>query len=147
MIRLLRKEELGRIHKLGAQFFALAKRPGTYNPEAVERLWNALFDQDLALFLIAEQDGELVGVFGAIVHEDYFSGMKTATECFWFVAPEARGSIGLRLFYAFEAEAKRRGAERFLMVHLNNLTPDSLAKLYERRGYKAIETSYEKVEI
>jgi GNAT superfamily N-acetyltransferase len=145
VIRLLKKEELPRFHKLGAWFFEAAKRPGKYNPEAFERLWNSLFDAGLALFLIAEQNDEVVGAFGAVVHEDYISGQKTASEMFWVVFPEARGTIGLRLFNEFEAEAKKRGAERIMMIHLNHLTPDSLQKFYERRGYRSIEQTFEKV--
>lgn len=145
MIRLLQKNELSRVHKLGQWFFTAAKRPGAFNPVAFDRMWSALFDQGLALFLIAEQEGAVVGAFGAVVHEDYLSGQKTASEMFWVVLPESRGTLGLRLFNAFEAEAEKRGAERIMMIHLEHLTPDSLRKLYVRRGYRVIEQTYEKV--
>lgn len=145
MIRLLTKAELPKVHKLGAWFFAEAKRPGNYSPEAFERLWSALFDQGIALFLVAEQDGEVVGAFGAAIHEDYLNSEKTASEMFWVVLPEARGTIGLKLFNAFEAEAAKRDVSRIMMIHLSNLTPESLRKLYVRRGYREVETVYEKI--
>lgn len=145
MIRFLSKEELGRIRDLSSEFFAVSKRPGTFNPEAFERLWRPLLDANLGVLLVSEVAGKINGLFGGVIHEDPYSGDLIATEQFWFVTPEARGSIGIRLLNSFEMEAARRGAKRILMIHLNNLTPESLRKLYERRGYRSIEQTYERV--
>lgn len=144
MIRLLQREELGRVHELGRAFFAAANRPGTYNEDAFERLWGALLEGNLGALVVSENNGRLEGIFGGIVCEDPYSGDLIATEQFWYCFPEARGSVGLRLFKAFETVAVNRGAKRIMMIHLSHLTPESLRKLYTRRGYHEVETIYEK---
>lgn len=144
LIRHLKKEELPQVEKIGRDFFNAAKRPGEYSQPHFEGLWRGLFDAGMALFLVAEQDGDIKAVFGAMVVEDPYSGDKVAVEQFWYCDPAARGSVGIRLFNQFEVECAKRGVKRILMAHLHNLTPEPLRKLYERRGYKVIETIYEK---
>lgn len=144
MIRPITADELPRVHEMGAAFFDAAGRPGKYSPEAVERIWNTLLPTGIGLFFVAEDEGRFVGMFGGVVSEDPYTGDIVALEQFWFVMPEARGSVGIRLFNAFEKEATARGAKRILMVHLMKLTPESLRGLYERRGYELVEQIYEK---
>jgi GNAT superfamily N-acetyltransferase len=145
MIRHLRKDELPRMHDIGREFFVAAKRPGTWCPAAFDRLWGSLLDAGVGIFLVAEKDAEIVGLFGGIICEDAFNGEPTATEFFWYATPSARGSVGIRLLDAFEREAAERGATRIMMTHLNHLGSETLQKLYERRGYRSIEQTYEKI--
>lgn len=143
MIRLLTIQELPMAAQLGPQFYAEGKLPGRFVPEIWARKWTELMELGMG-FIFGMFDGpKLEGCFGAIVAEDLNDGELRANELFWFVNEDERGH-GLRLFNAYEAEAERRGAKWISMIHLNGLHPVGLSRLYERRGYRAVETAYYK---
>ncbi len=145
-IRELRVEDLAPLSELGAAFFAEGNLPGEFKPAVFIATWTLMLELNRAILLGAiddEQNGRIVGALGAIISPDLNDGAAVATECFWFVEPEARG-CGLRLFTAYEQLAIERGAVRLTMTHLRGLQPDELARLYERRGYRAVEVQYHK---
>ena len=78
-----------------------------------------------------------------MLYPDLYSGDLIATEFFWFVRAEVRGQ-GLKLYYAFEAWARARHCAQIRMVHLLDLMPERLAKVYRRLGYEPAETHYVK---
>lgn len=143
MIRLLTIQDLPLAAQLGPQFYAEGKLPGRFVPEVFARKWTEFIEMGIGFIIGLFEGQKLEGCFGAIVAEDVNDGALTANEMFWFVQPESRGQ-GLRLFNAYETEARSRGAKRCSMIHLLGLQPDALSKLYERRGYRAVETAYHK---
>ena len=84
---------------------------------------------------IAEMDGRMVGSI-AMVDADPGEGQLR-----WFLlVPEARGSgLGRRLLETALAYARERGFARVFLLSFADLT-DAL-KLYERAGFRTIETS------
>ncbi len=143
MIRLLTVQELPMAAQLGPQFYAEGKLPGKFVPEVFAAKWTELMELGMGFILGLFDGPKLAGVFGAVVAGDVNDGEMTANEMFWFVRPESRGR-GLSLMSAYEAEARKRGAKRCSMIHLLELQPEKLADLYERRGYRAVETAYHK---
>lgn len=125
----------------GQAFYKEGNLPGSLIPEVFVKTWTALFGAGLAHMYVLEIDGEIQGAIGGVVVPDLNDGVLMGNEAFWFVVPEARGQ-GLRLLDAFEKSVEKAGAKRIGMIHLLNLMPDVLAKLYIRKGYKAIETHY-----
>ena len=99
-----------------------------------------------ALALMEDDNGCLYidrgGMLGGIVYPHYFNHGKTiAQELFWWCDPEARGTgVGRELFQAFEAWAQVRGATHISMIALASQKP--VGRLYERRGYRAMESTY-----
>jgi GNAT superfamily N-acetyltransferase len=91
--------------------------------------------------LIAEADGEVVGVAGAMVYPFYWnSAHMTGQELFWWVNPEHRGStLGKRMFNALEHWAKEKGCKSFMMICLETLKPEEVEKAYLRAGYRKSE--------
>ena len=69
------------------------------------------------------------------------TGEMLATEFFWFVNPESRGS-GLKLLKVFEKWAKEKGCKKVIMVHLSDSMPEKIRNIYLRFGYKVAETHY-----
>lgn len=134
-------ERLAELAGLGAQFHAEGKLPGRFVPEVFEHTWRTFLDAGVADIFVHEQDHHITGMLGAIIYPDANDGALVATEMFWYVAPEARGT-GLRLLRDFETWAQRRGAARIIMAHLHELMPEALTKLYLRRGYRPVETHY-----
>lgn len=126
---------------LGARFHTEGNLPGCFNPLVFVRTWRTFLSAGVAEVFIIETDGVITGMLGAMIYPDPNDGALVATEMFWYVAPEARGA-GLRLLRDFEAWATDRGAARLIMVHLHDLMPEALAKLYQRRGYRPVETHY-----
>lgn len=143
MVRLITIDELSAVASLGPKFYAEAGLPGRFIPEVFARKWATFFEMGAGFILGLFKDGAIAGAFGAIVSDDLNDGTLVANECFWFVIPESRGR-GFELLIAYEEEARRRGAKRCSMIHLANLQPEKLAHIYEKRGYREVETSYSK---
>ena len=141
MVRALTVSELTEVSLLGPAFFSEGKLPGRFVPEVFAAKWGLLIGQGIGFILGLFREDRLVGAFGGIISEDLNDGDPVANECFWFVKPEARGR-GFELLLAYEEEARKRGAVRCSMIHLLSLQPEKLGELYERRGYRAVETSY-----
>jgi|SRR6185312_3287291 len=92
--------------------------------------------------LVLEEDSAIRGVLGFILFPHYFSGEITAGELIWYVEPEFRiGCPALKLMWEAENIAKSLGAKRMQFT----APSDDVAALYQRFGYKAVETTFQKV--
>lgn len=96
--------------------------------------------------LIASVDGKLAGTVGMLASPLWSApSHKTGVEIFYYVFPEYRRSgIAEELFRSMEIWVKDNGLSSFNMVALERMNGPVVGKLYERRGYKKIETSYSK---
>lgn len=94
--------------------------------------------------IVAEKDGAIVGVTGALAYPFYFNRRhKTGQELFWWVNPEERGSsLGKQMFIALENWARGVGCKTFSMIALDSLKPDAVARMYLRAGYRRSEHSF-----
>lgn len=131
---------------LGDEFIAEAGYPEKFNPAHFYPFWLTILQSNIGKFFVAVED-KPVGLMGCLFVPDTFSGVPTGMEHFWFVSKSARrgGRIGYSLLKAFEDECVRRGCRFQLMIHLDGLRGDSLAGLYQRRGYKPAERCFRKV--
>jgi len=147
LIRLATEDDIPRIIELGAR----SLEEGPYKDQIGEPVKGA----ELALNLIQSQNGTVLlyveknktlGLLAFFIYPHYFSGEITANELMWYVEPEARRgkSFGdfpaLKLLREAERIAKESGAKRMTFVAPTN----GVAKMYERLGYKPIETSYQR---
>lgn len=92
----------------------------------------------VAKTLVYEIDGKIVGLIAGIVSAKYFCSGKSLQELVWFVHPEHR-TCGVRLLKAFEQLARDEGCDDIMMIHLEN---NNLGDIYERFGYKKIQSTY-----
>ena len=92
--------------------------------------------------LVADADGVLIGMAGALAYAHYFNARsKAAQELFWWVDPAKRGgTAGVRLLQALEAWAKSVGCGTMTMICLPIDSPAE--RVYQRVGYRASERSY-----
>lgn len=88
---------------------------------------------------VSEREGRTNGMIALLIYAHPYSGIRTAFEVVWWVDPEARG-CGMRLLSAAEKWAKENGAEAMQMV----APTEKVGHLYERLGYKPVETSYQR---
>lgn len=130
---------------LGESFFKEGSLPGGFNLGVFRKTWAGLLSAYNGALWKAMDNGKLIGGMGAIIYPDPNDGALVATEAFWYIAPEHRGSSsGLRMLNEFELWAAMRGAKRLHMAYLLASMPEKVSKLYEKRGYKAREVIYVK---
>lgn len=143
IIRTIEAGEVKRLVDLGAEFYAESGLPGSFIPDVFTAFWTRFIESNVGEIFVIEERGHFLGTLGALYANDPNDGALVANEFFWYVTKEARKN-GLRLLDAYEESARARGAKRMSMVHLSNLAPDTLKKLYLRRGYRELETHYMK---
>lgn len=143
MIRAIKPFEVGLCLEAGQVFFDESKVPGGFDANVFCENWRGLIERGTGVILVAFENSIPTGALGAILAPDLFNNDVVAIEAFWYVIGEHRGQ-GMRLLVAFEKWAKGQGAKRVAMIHLESLTPSVLRRVYERFGYKLIESHYVK---
>lgn len=98
------------------------------------------------VMLIAEEQGQVIGMAGLFVAPFMFNGSKAAAyEVVWWVNPDAQGQgAGKALLAAIEPACAERGANAIQMVALAS-SPPQAAAIYERMGFAHTELSFTRV--
>ncbi len=139
MIREAREADLSRLVEMGQRFL----RESSYkahlsdNPEQMRKLARELTDRNSVL--VAEEDGQIIGMLGFLIYPHFLSGDLTVGEVFWWVEPQHRGA-GLKLLRETENRARLAGASHVQMIAPN----ERVAGLYKRLGYSYVESSYQR---
>ena len=138
MIRCATSADVPALVEMGVSFIATVY-PDQFatNRDQLTALCDILRQDAHSLLLVAERDGQIVGMLGAHAYAHMMSGEHTAAELFWWMNPTARGD-GLKLYRAFEKWARRHGAQ-ILQMGAPNL---DVARVYERLGFQRVETTY-----
>ena len=99
---------------------------------------------DNQIGIVAEEEGKIIGVIGGMIAPSMFDkSQKIGQESVWYVTQEARkGKVGLYLIKAFEEECIKRGANAIIMIHMSNLYPEILDRLYKINGFRLMESNY-----
>lgn len=140
-IRTATSRDLPRIVELGSRSLVDGPYAGIIedNPEQSSKFAEHMLSN--GHILLAEDDGEVVGLLGFIVADHHFSGQRYATELMFYVEPEHRkGGAALKLFWECERMAKELGAKTMVFTAPN----DGVAALYKRFGYRQLEIAYSK---
>jgi hypothetical protein len=104
-----------------------------------------LMKSDAFICLVAGRD-KIEGMAAGVVSPVYFNHAHlSGEELFWWVDENAPQMTGIRLLDALEQSARQRGCVSWQMKSIAKLNGDRMAKLYERRGYRASEQSFIKV--
>ncbi len=140
-IRYANDADMARVIEMGCRFINSTPYRAhlTPSPAHMERLYQMLMLNDGGV-LLAERDGQIVGMLGYMIYEHPMSGERGAVEFFWWVEPDARGD-GMRLLRRAERDARDRGALRLQMI----APTDQVASVYQRLGYTFVESAYQKV--
>ena len=141
-IRIIESSEMRRVTEFMKQF-ELASKFVTVDIDHATRTYENMIDGGIAVVMVIEDDGEIAGSLGFIVSQDLHSGEKIMVETFWFTDPKKRG-CGLLLLDAYEKYADEYNMDKIAMVHMMDSYPESLCKLYLRRGYELIEKHFVK---
>jgi GNAT superfamily N-acetyltransferase len=93
---------------------------------------------------LAEIDGTIVGICGALAYPLYFNPSAVAVqELWWWLTPAARGSgAGGKMFKQIEQWAKDRSASALFMIALEDNKAKKMENLYIRAGFKPMERTF-----
>jgi RimJ/RimL family protein N-acetyltransferase len=141
-LRSAQSSDLPQIVALGQRFLQSTPyaRILSENPAQMQLCAEWLMTSEDGLLLIAEREDQVVGVIGVTIFPHPLSGERIAGELFWWVDPEARGTVGLRLLRRAETWAHLCGAVKMQMIAPNQ----HVERMYERLGYGFIESTYQK---
>lgn len=81
------------------------------------------------------------GLLMAVAFDHPFGAGRIAKETVWFVSPAARGRCAFLMLDAYEEWARSIGC---VSVGMASLALNDVSKIYERRGYAAVETHFMK---
>lgn len=115
-----------------------------FDPEGYANFFvNSLEKTDVKLWL-AEKNGEMIGITGALLFPFYFSPSSFAVqELWWWLTPNARGSGAAKLMYQkIEDWAKEVDASALFMIALEDDKAQKMEKLYARAGYRPMERTF-----
>lgn len=141
MIRKAEPSDMERILEMGQRFVSETSY-GEHiklNPEHLSGTVVGVATNPMGVILVSERDALVNGMIALVVSNHPYSGLPTAFELVWWVDPESRGT-GRELLSAAEGWAREHGAKAIQMVAPNS----RIGALYERLGYRPIETSYQR---
>ncbi len=143
MIRRATLDDIPEIARLGRKFHEQAG-------------WSDIFEYDEADCTASLTNMMAFGGFICVVAGEPIHGMAaglcvpvyfnqshlSGEELFWWVGDDAPQMTGIRLLDALESAAKALGCQSWQMKSLAKLGGDRMAKLYQRRGYRASESTF-----
>lgn len=147
MIRSASIDDAAPVAKLGESFHREACWADVvpYNAADCEATIRQLIESADGIVLVAENDGEIVGMAAGLAYPMYFNhAHRTGQELFWWVKPGLRDGTGRLLLEMLETEARAIGCLSWTMISLDKVNPEVMARLYRRRGYRASEHSFVK---
>jgi hypothetical protein len=126
---------------------AVQPYPVELNLQHLVSMWNQLSAPGLAVAWVIRDNGVVVGILGAVFFPDVYTGKLTAFEQFWAVGAEYRGGTraALRLWKAFEEEARRRNCEQIAAGTRVGTSSERMDNLYRRMGFVLLAHEYRKL--
>jgi GNAT superfamily N-acetyltransferase len=113
-----------------------------YNLYFDEAYSNAILNKSVDTTLVAEVEGQVVGLISGLIVNYPLNDQKIFQETIWFVAEKYR-NVGIKLLKELERVAKEKwGCAKLVMVYIGNSKPDKLHKFYERIGFRMLETHF-----
>ena len=142
-LRLASVEDLPAMHGAAQEFYDSSVALRHFDIDKFTAIWTQFLQVNFGVIFLAEQDGQIEGALGGVIHPDLYGTELIAEEFFWFIRKESRGA-GIGLYRKFEEWARGRGAVEIQMVHLLDLMPEKVGAFYRRAGFTPIETRYSK---
>lgn len=146
MIRKAEKKDVDEIVALVMNFYdeGLNKLGLNFEHESIKRLVSVLIDNHI--FMVSDNNGIQGIIAGILSNSLYDNKQRILEEKIWFVSKDIRGSgVAIRLFKAFEDEAKKNGVNAIIMTHMVGVMPDNVRKIYESFKYQPMESNYIKL--
>jgi GNAT superfamily N-acetyltransferase len=93
---------------------------------------------------LAEDDGKIVGIAGALLYPMYFSpSSMVVQELWWWLTPQVRGKgAGKAMYDMIESWAIANNATALFMIALEDDRVGKMANLYTRKGFRPMERTF-----
>jgi GNAT superfamily N-acetyltransferase len=132
-------DDIPKCAEAGRRFYEFSPYTGVpYDEDSMRDLMESMIDQKM--LIVAFNDGAVIGGIGGNLAPIFFNKKYTmAYEMFWWVDPEHRGKLGLKLLSTFESTALELGCSYLMMM---TLAKNEVGALYERLGFSQSETGY-----
>lgn len=111
------------------------------NPAQMRKTATDLIDHLGIVFVAEDRGGLLAGMIGLVVFDHFISGVPSVAEAFFWVEPDHRGTVGVRLLKHAMGWAAGRGARRLAMIQPEG--DPRVGELYEALGFVCIEHAWE----
>lgn len=139
-VRVATVDDIGVLISLGRVMHRESPRFSRF-PFAVEKVdafvRGLIANPSAVIFVAEERDQGVVGMFGGMVLEHYFTTAKFATDVAVFVAQAYRGGSAFpRLMAAFEAWAVDHGAIEIAPGISTEVNPARTLELYQKKGFR-----------
>jgi GNAT superfamily N-acetyltransferase len=115
-----------------------------FDPVGYAQFFSTSLKNDSVGIWLAEIDGEIVGISGAVAYPLYFNpSALVVQELWWWLTPKSRGSgAGGKMFKQIEEWAKERNASALFMIALEDSRAKKMENLYVRAGFKPMERTF-----
>ncbi len=139
-------EDLPRYLPLAQAFHAASPMHGVipFDAEGYSDFYLRAVDNPSLGVWLAEDEGKIIGIAGALFYPMYFSPSNVVVqELWWWIAPEARGKgAGQAMYETIESWASAKGATALFMIALEDGRSDEMAQLYSRKGFRPMERTF-----
>lgn len=146
MIRLAKLDDIPQCVEIVKEFYGQTPQAdiAPFSIDNTKHFMKNLLESENATFFVAEVGSEIVGIAAMGLSLNPFSEVcVVAHELFWYVRPEFRGTtVALKLMNALESYAKDNDADCIIFVSIECEDSDKAQHIYERKGYKKLETNY-----
>ena len=135
-------EDFPGLFTMAREFYEEMQLPGTFDGEVWAANWTKLSHAIKTVLLVAEYEGRLEGMLGAIAIPDLYDNRIVASEMFWFARVDAGHWAAFRLLRAFHRWAEDQGAVETRLAHMvrpKGARDPDLERVYEKLGYRTIE--------
>jgi GNAT superfamily N-acetyltransferase len=140
--------DMEQLLKLGVEFHKyaeLSKFGLGFNRKNFSGVLVHFMSNENCCLLVAEMDEKIVGSIAGMVAPWFLDpGQLNASEHWWFVSPEYRGTVGLELMVNLEIWAKAKGAKCLAMAGFAEKRLPGLTRLYRQKGYRPLEMHFVK---
>jgi len=145
MIREATLADVGSLLVLAEQMHAESRfSPRRFSVDKMAALFQSLIASDTGVVLVAEQAGELLGVFAGYVAEDWFGPDLAAGDFGLFVRPDRRGAVAAAgMVRRFVAWAQSKGVARPDLGISTGVHLDATTRLYRALGFQPVGTIFE----
>lgn len=133
-------DDINNIMVLCRHFYEESGYPLEYDDNSTEEFIRQTLKDPSSVIVMLDDVGMIIGKASYLP----FSKDKISTELAWYLHPFYRqGKDSLKLIKAYEYWAKNiQGCKYTQMACIKDLKGDTVGKLYERLGYKPVESAY-----
>lgn len=145
-VRIARASDLPDYFRLAREFVAVLPTTSIVgvDDEALSDFLSRAIDNPHIGVWLAERDGNIIGICGALAYPLYFNPQHTVVqELWWWLTPAARGgSTAKKLMRTIEEWAAEQSASALFMIALDNQNGDRVSQFYTRSGFQPMERTF-----